>query len=175
VTINIFRPGEALYSSRVYNFLSPAPKADSLVDKVLKLFMAIILAPVSAFKYSTDLIKSFKEKKPKTTIEKFAFAANSVVSGIKKTIESSRNFAVKNQSTIIKVVIAAAAVTGAVYAYKSYNSEIQTQPIYPIDIDRQTHLDFTICLTLASVLGIVSGIVNANTAAQGPAQGPAQA
>jgi len=124
MSINIFRTGGASAFSRVYNFFSPAPKADSLVDKVLKLFMAIILAPVSAVKYSAGFVtSSFKKENPKTTSEKLAFAANTAVSQIKKAVESSENFVVKNQSTIIKVVIAAAVVTGAVYAYR-----LQTQP-----------------------------------------------
>ena len=118
MSINIFNPNKASCSSKVPGFSSVATKAGSLVDKVLKLFMAIILALVSAVKYSKDLItSSFKEVKPSTTIEKLDFAA---ISRIKKAVE--------NQSTIIKVVIAAAAVTGAVYAYRSYNIETQTQP-----------------------------------------------
>ena len=116
--INLFR------TEKASSFFSPAPKADSLVDKVLKLFMAIILAPVSAVKYSAGFVtSSFKKENPKTTSEKLAFAANTAVSQIKKAVESSENFVVKNQSTIIKVVIAAAVVTGAVYAYR-----LQTQP-----------------------------------------------
>jgi len=126
--INIFSTGEASYSSRVYNFFSPAPKADSLVDKVLKLFMAIILAPVSVAKYSVGFVISFKKEKSKTTIEKLAFAANSAVSRIKEAVEPFKDLAVKNKSTIIKIVIAAAVVTGAVYVYRSSNSEVKTQP-----------------------------------------------
>jgi len=123
VLIKLFKANEASYSSKIHGFFSADPKANSLVDKVLKLFIAIILAPFSAVKYSIDLLKSFKEKKPKTTIEKFSFAANSAISQIKKAVE--------NQSTIIKVVIAAATVTGAVYAYRSYNIERLPQPKGP--------------------------------------------
>jgi len=156
MSINISRAGEA---SRASGFFSADPNADSLVDKVLKLFMAIILAPVSAIKYSVGFVtSSFKKENSKTTSEKLAFAANSAVSRIKEAVEPFKDLAVKNKSTIVKVVIAAAVVTGAVYAYRSYNGEIQTQPI---DINRKTHLNFTIFLNLAAVLGIVGLIKNA--------------
>jgi len=150
--INIFNLSKASCSSKVPGFSSVAPKADSLVDKVLKLFMAIILALVSAVKYSEGLItSSFKGVKPKTTIEKLAFAANATVSRIKKAVE--------NQSTIIKIVIAAAAVTGAVYAYRSYNIETPTQPDGP-------KVPVVIGGVLATALFGALGIVYATTGDQ---------
>ena len=100
--INLFKAKEASYFSGVYNFFSVAPKADSLVDKVLKIFIAIVLA----IKYSVDLItKPFREVTPKTTSEKLAFAANFAVSQIKKSAGFAKDFAVKNQAIIIKIVI----------------------------------------------------------------------
>jgi len=126
MSISMFRAGKASYYSRVYNFFSPAPKADSLVDKVSELIKAIILAPVSAVKYSAGFVtSSLNKEKPKTTSEKLALAANSAVSRIKEAVEPFKDLAVKNKSTIVKVVIAAAIVTGAVYAYRSYNIDIE--------------------------------------------------
>jgi len=112
--INLFK------ADKISGFFPAAQKADSLVDKVSKLFRAII----SAVKHSVGLVaRSLKKKNPKTTIEKLAFAANYEVSRIKEAVEPFKDFVVKNKSTIIKIVIAAAVVTGAVYAHR-----LQTPP-----------------------------------------------
>ena len=128
MTIKIFSKSKTSCFNNFSSCFLAAPKSDSLVDKVLELFMAIISLPISAAKYSAEIIRSFKEVKPKTTSEKLAFAANSAVSKIKKAVEPFKDLAIENQSTIVKVVIAAVVVTGAIYAYRSHNSETPTPP-----------------------------------------------
>jgi len=165
MSINIFNSS----FSKVYDFFLPAPKADSLVDKVLKLFMAIILA----VKYSVGFVtSSLKKENPKTTNEQLAFAANTAFSRIKKAVESSRNFAVKNQSTIIKVVIAAAVVTGAAYAYRSYNSEIQT---HPDDSRTPDNVGIFLSIVLGGAIGLGAALPIVKLIKSGPKAKPQEA